>query len=114
MNIRGRSALKSRGRCLPVFCALLALLCCAVPSGAAGEPGRYGWHFPTIGAGNGTWRLSVGTHFWSDHLEFRNLQFQGDLDLGRGLRLHTVLRSNDEMNGLGRWAPRVDEGYLEA
>lgn len=106
--------MKLRGRCLPVFCALLALLCCAVPSGAAGEQGRYGWHFPTIGAGNGTWRLSVGTHFWSDHLEFRNLQFQGDLDLGRGLRLHTVLRSNDEMNGLGRWAPRVDEGYLEA
>ena len=73
-----------------------------------------GWHFPTIGAGNGSWRLSVGAHFWSDHLDFRNLQFQADVDLGRGFRWHGVLRSNSDLNGLDRWNARFDENYLEA
>lgn len=74
-----------------------------------------GWSFvfPTIGAGNGFWRLSVGLHFWDEYLRFRNLQLQADVDLGRGLRWHGVLRSNGDVDGLSDWAPRFDENYLE-
>lgn len=56
----------------------------------------------------------MGTHFWTDHFEIRNLQLQADVDLVKGLRWHGVVRSNPEMKGLGEWAPRFDENYLEA
>jgi hypothetical protein len=72
-----------------------------------------GWCFPSIGKGNGFWGLSAGAHFWTDHLDFRNLQLLTDVDLGAGLRWHSIIRSNKEMNGLGEWAPRFDEAFIE-
>lgn len=72
------------------------------------------WSFPTIGFGNGRWQLSVGVHFWKDHLHVRNLQLGADVDLGRGLRLHSLIRSNGERDTLRGFSPRADELFLEA
>ena len=108
--------------------AVFFIACCLALSGAAfaapeGEPdlARYlpfneppsGWSFPTIGAGNGYWRLSVGAHAWHDHFDLRNLQFVADVDLGPGVRWHATVRSNGELNGLGDFSPRFDEHYIE-
>ncbi len=72
------------------------------------------WRFPTIGSGNGRWYLSVGTHFWKDHFDLRNLQLGADMDLGKGLRLHGLFRSNSERDTLEGFSPRADELFLEA
>lgn len=108
--------------------AVFFIACCLALSGVAfaapeGEPdlARYlpfneppsGWSFPTIGAGNGYWRLSVGAHAWHDHFDLRNLQFVADVDLGPGVRWHATVRSNAELNGLGDFSPRFDEHYIE-
>ncbi len=82
--------------------------------GAQDEINSQGWFFPGIGSGNGFWRLSVGAHFWKDHLDVRNLQFLADVDILPCLRWHAIVRSNDTLNGLENWSPRFDENFVEA
>lgn len=72
-----------------------------------------GWEFPSLGFGKGTWDASVGVFVWDKKLETRNLQFRSDLDLAPGLRWHTVIRSNKDMDTLKGWDPQFDENYLE-
>ena len=46
-------------------------------------------------------------------MKARNFQIRTDVDLGLGLRLHTVARSNREQDTLKGFQPLLDEGYLE-
>jgi hypothetical protein len=71
------------------------------------------WIFPTIGTGRGTWDTSVGLFFGKDQSHVRNLQFRSDIDLGPGVRYHTLVRSNREFNSLSGLEPHFDENYLE-
>lgn len=69
--------------------------------------------YPYRGFMNGNYHLGFGTHFWDDHIVFRNMQFRLDFDLAPGIRFHSLLRSNTEFEGLNVWEPNIDEGYLE-
>lgn len=100
---------------------LLTMLAAAVPLTAAAQDttqgykaDTYGWHLPYIGRFHGDWSASVGLSFWTDELNFRNLQLRADMDLAPGLRYHTVVRSNRKLNSLGGFKPHFDENYLEA
>ncbi len=73
-----------------------------------------GWWLPSLGAGRGNWQLSTGAFVWPSFVRLRNLQLRGDVDLAPGLRVHTLIRSNDEFQTLRGFAPRVDENFLEA
>jgi hypothetical protein len=83
----------------------------AMPGASAASTGE--WVLPTIGTGQGTWDTSVGIFFWKDKFSTRNLQFRSDIDLGPGLRYHTLVRSNQQFDTLSGFSPRFDENYLE-
>jgi len=76
---------------------------------------------PFIGAWRGTWDMSVGA-FLRDRTDsngvsgmtLRNLQWRADVDLAPGLRWHTIVRSNAELDNLSSWQPIFEENYLEA
>lgn len=72
-----------------------------------------GWSFPTIGEGKGTWDASVGVFFWNDTFKTRNLQLRSDIDLGPGLRWHSMVRSNREQDTLTGLEPHFDENFVE-
>jgi len=97
--------------------SLLMLLMLPYTSGDAqtAEPisQESGWSFPYIGAGKGTWDASVGVFIWKDIFQMRNLQLRGDMDLAPGMRWHTVVRSNQELDTLTGFHPQFDENYLE-
>lgn len=71
------------------------------------------WSFPYLGLGKGTWDASVGVFVWSDTFHARNLQLRGDVDVAPGMRWHTVVRSNRELDTLTGFHPHFDENYLE-
>lgn len=105
---------KPAGDLILSIAAILAFaLVWGFPVPAGGDESSRGWFFPTIGSFNGTWEMSVGTHFWDDHLDFRNLQLRADIDLAPGLRWHALARSNGLQDGLEEWEPRLDEHFLE-
>lgn len=98
---------------------LLCTLAITIPAQAADttkqfESDKYGWYLPYIGRFHGDWSMSVGTAFWTDAFELRNLQLRADVDLAPGLRYHTVIRSNDKLDSLGGLKPQFDENYVEA
>jgi hypothetical protein len=72
-----------------------------------------GWWFPSIGKGNGDWSLSMGTFPSKDGIHVRNLQLRGDIDLMPGVRYHTVIRSDREMEKIDGFDPHFDENYIE-
>lgn len=72
-----------------------------------------GWVFPFLGEGKGTWETSVGAFIWKDDLKLRNLQLRADIDVVPGMRLHTVVRSNQEQDTLKGVRPHFDENYFE-
>jgi len=90
-----------------ILLSLAILLTLPYPTTQAQEPttGTAGWSFPYLGAGRGTWDASVGVFVWSDTFHARNLQLRGDMDLGAGLRWHTVVRSNREQDTLSGFDP---------
>lgn len=69
---------------------------------------------PYTGFLNGSYHLGIGSHLWSDHLEFRNMQLRLNLDILPGIRYNAVIRSNKQFTGLDSFEPNFDEGYLEA
>jgi hypothetical protein len=100
-----------------IFCVLVFLI--SVPFASMGMENtiahkqQNGWLFPYLGAGKGTWDTSVGLFFWKHEFHARNLQLRADMDLAPGLRWHTIVRSNDEMDTLSGFHPQFDENYLE-
>ncbi|MGM0508495.1 MAG: hypothetical protein ACQERZ_04950 [Fusobacteriota bacterium] len=72
-----------------------------------------GWWFPYIGRLNGEWEMSTGVHFWSDHINLRNLQLRGNVDLFPGIRANTIIRSNKEFDSLETFDPTFDQLNLE-
>jgi len=58
------------------------------------ETEQEGWWLPSTGRFNGHWDLGMGAHFWDDNFDLRNLQLRTNVDLGPGLRLNSILRSN--------------------
>ncbi|ADL13629.1 hypothetical protein [Acetohalobium arabaticum] len=94
---------------------LLIMLLVIVSSGVslAAQNQKSGWWSPYIGRFNGQWDLSVGTHVWNDHLDLRNLQLRGNMDLAPGLRANMVLRSNEKFDTVDGFDPTFDELYLE-
>lgn len=71
------------------------------------------WVFPTIGTGNGHWSSSVGVFLSKDDVELRNLQLRADIDVAPGVRYHTLIRSDREMEKLDGFDPHFDENYIE-
>ena len=76
---------------------------------------------PFLGAWRGTWDLSVGAFLrdrrddnGNDGVTLRNLQWRADVDLAPGLRWHTLVRSNSQLDSLSKWEPMFEENYLEA
>ena len=76
---------------------------------------------PFLGAWRGTWDLSVGAFLrdrrddnGQDGVTLRNLQWRADVDLAPGLRWHTLVRSNSQLDSLSKWEPMFEENYLEA
>ena len=72
-----------------------------------------GWWLPHTGTFNGHWDLGMGAHFWDDHFNLRNLQLRTNVDLAPGLRLNSILRSNEKIDTLSGFDPNFDELYLE-
>lgn len=99
-------------RILPVVLAVMLAGCSVANAGEGGEQ-REGWSFPTIGQGRGHWEASVGLFLARDDIKARNFQIRADMDLGPGLRLHMVTRSNRERDTLSGFQPHFDEGYME-
>ena len=93
--------------------AAVLLLSGSVAYADGGIEQKEGWQFPTIGTGRGHWEASVGVFLAKNDIKARNFQLRTDLDLGPGLRLHTVARSNREQDTLKGFQPLLDEGYLE-
>jgi hypothetical protein len=71
------------------------------------------WSQTDLGRLSGHWDFSVGTHFWTDHIVFRNAQLQNTTYIQPGLRANALLRSNREFEGISIIEPYVDELYLE-
>lgn len=71
------------------------------------------WFIPDLGKNSGSYEVSVGTHIWSDHFDFRNLRARLSMNLGPGFRGHMQWRSNREFSGIDRIEPFLDEGFLE-
>lgn len=71
-------------------------------------------YLPYRGFLNGNYHLGFGTHFWEDHLVFRNGQLRVNFDLAPGIRLYSIMRSNKEFEGVDIWNPNMDELYIEA
>ncbi len=102
-------------RILRIGLVCLFLLGWAGMAQAAGEPQ------PFIGAWRGTWDMSVGA-FLRDRTDnngitgitLRNLQWRADVDLAPGIRWHTIVRSNSQLDNLSSWQPIFEENYLEA
>ena len=69
---------------------------------------------PYLGTGVGFWDVSVGVHVWTDRLDWRNLQFQHMTYLNPGVRLNSVIRSNNDVRDLDQFRPYTDELYLES
>lgn len=102
-------------RMLRIGLVCLFLLGWAGMSEAAGETQPY------IGAWRGTWDLSVGAflhdrtdQYGNSGVTVRNLQWRADMDLAPGLRWHTIVRSNSQLDSLSSWQPIFEENYLEA
>lgn len=111
---RGKDVIMRRLHITVVFFAIMIFL----NSIAFAEDTKFsqdanGWTFPYIGAGNGTWDMSVGLFFWQDTLKARNFQIRGDVDVLPGVRWHSVIRSNDEQDTLRGFHPQFDENYIE-
>jgi len=100
---------------LRIIAATLAALLLGSPAAFAEHvfEQKQGWLFPTIGAGRGNWEASVGLFVWSDEFKARNFQLRSEVDLGPGLRLHSIVRTNREQDTLKGFSPILDEGYLE-
>lgn len=97
-----------------LIAAVMVLIITIPVSGlAAANNQNSGWLFPYIGAGNGSWDMSVGVFFGHDDVYWRNLQLRTDMDLAPGLRWHSIVRSNREMDTLDGFNPHFDENYLE-
>ena len=94
-----------------VFAAFL--LTSSAVSAEGGVEQKEGWLFPTIGQGRGHWEAGVGLFLSKEEIKTRNFQIRADVDLGPGLRLHTVTRSNREQDSLRGFSPHLDEGYVE-
>lgn len=90
--------------------ALLPSVCLADPVLADEQDNA--WIWPTIGTGKGQWSASVGMFLAKDDVELRNLQLRADVDLAPGVRFHTLVRSDREME-LAELDPHFDENYLE-
>lgn len=73
-----------------------------------------GWWLPHTGSFSGHWDLGVGAHWWNDHFKLRNLQLRTNMDLAPGLRLNSILRSNEKFDSIEGFDPKFDEVYLEA
>lgn len=86
------------------FSFFLIWLCLASPAEASTRG---------LGFGRGKWTSSLGLFLWKDTFKLRNLQWQGDLDLYPGTRLHGVVRSNRKFDSIEGFDPYLDEGYLE-
>ncbi len=71
------------------------------------------WWFPYVGQLNGHWDLGVGAHFFNDHFKLRNLQLRTGLDLGPGLRVNSIVRSNKKFDTIDGFNPNFDEIYIE-
>ena len=69
---------------------------------------------PYKGFMKGNYHLGVGSHFWNDHLVFRNMQLRLNFDLVPGLKFYSIIRSNTDLMGIEEFEPKVDEGYLES
>jgi hypothetical protein len=72
-----------------------------------------GWWLPNTGNLTGNFDASVGIHFWSEHFWFRNLQFRSQLNVFKGLRLNSVVRSNHNLYKINTFEPFFDELYAE-
>lgn len=78
---------------------------------------------PCPAANSGHYEFSAGLHFWKDHLYLRNLQLRSLYHIAPGIRVNTILRSNDEINQVefskdsspifNKFKPVIDESYLE-
>lgn len=93
-----------------VALVLLPSVCFANPTSAEENNA---WVFPTIGTGKGHWSSSVGVFLSKEEIELRNLQLRADVDLAPGIRFHSLLRSDREMEKLGKLDPHFDENYVE-
>lgn len=106
---------------LRFLCIAFAVACLLLAAGGPDAVGatsagmnETGLTSPFIGAGRGDWSTSVGVFFHENgDVTFRNFQLRADVDLLPGVRLHSVVRSNRELDRVGGWNPRLDEGYLE-
>ena len=97
--------------------AILCLLLLGWPGAGQAAPEPQ----PFLGAWRGTWDLSVGAFLrdrrddnGNDGVTLRNLQWRADVDLAPGLRWHTLVRSNSQLDSLSKWEPMFEENYLEA
>ena len=66
-----------------------------------------------LGSGRGSYDLSIGLFLGRETSEIRNLSLRADLDLAPYIRLHTIVRSNSDLNGVSHFQPRFDEAYME-
>jgi hypothetical protein len=96
---------------LLILIIFLASLTAAAKAPTKTEP--EGWWLPNTGRFNGHWDLGMGAHLWNDHFNLRNLQLRTNVDLGPGLRLNSILRSNKKFETIEGFDPTFDELYLE-
>ena len=71
------------------------------------------WWFPYVGRLHGHWDLGVGAHFFNDHFSLRNLQLRTDFDLAPGLRVNSIIRSNEKFDTIEGFNPNFDQIYIE-
>ncbi|MBM7556936.1 hypothetical protein [Halanaerobacter jeridensis] len=71
------------------------------------------WWFPYVGQFHGHWDLGVGAHMFNDHFNLRNLQLRTDVDLAPGIRVNSIIRSNEKFDTIDGFNPNFDEIYIE-
>lgn len=96
---------------LVIFLILFLFVNPLIVKTAAAE--KDGWWLPYTGRYSGHWNLSVGTHFFNDHLNLRNLQLRTEMDLAPGVRFNSIVRSNQKFKGIDSWNPKFDQLFLE-